>query len=413
MARRDDFVVGLDIGTRQVRAVVAESDEKGIHITGIGAAESHGLRGGMVVNIESTSRAIRKAIDDAGRMAGCEIGRVYVAVGGHHLEGTNSEGVVAVKDGQVRGDDQDRVLDAARAIKVSSDREFLQMLPQKFRVDDTDGIRSPIGITGVRLEARVHVITAAKAALQNLRRCVAHADLEIEGLAANPLVASQATLFDDEKELGVVLVDIGAGTTDVSIWHDNAIVHSAVLPFGGTHITSDVAFGLRTPRGEAEIIKCKHGCATVHLVDEDDIIEVASVGGRPAKEQSRQFLAEIIEPRVAEILEHVRDEVRKSGYNELLASGAVITGGSANLEGLTFMAEEIFDMPVRVGHPTQVSGLKDMVTDPSYAVAVGLVKHGYNSTELIPLDAYRRGRGRGGVFNWFNGAMRRLGSIFF
>jgi cell division protein FtsA len=209
------------------------------------------------------------------------------------------------------------------------------------------------------------------------------------------------------------MVDIGAGTTDVAIWHDNALVHSAVLPFGGTHITSDVAFGLRTPRGEAEIIKCKHGCATVHLVDEDDIIEVASVGGRPAKEQSRQFLAEIIEPRVAEILEHVRDEVRKSGYHELLASGAVITGGSANLEGLTFMAEEIFDMPVRVGQPTRVSGLKDMVTDPSFAVAVGLVKHGYSSSELIPLDAYRRSRSRAGVFTWLGGAMKRLGSIFF
>ncbi len=411
MGRRDDFVVGLDIGTRHVRAVVAEADEKGVHITGIGQADGLGLRGGTVVNIESTTRAIQKAIDDAGRMAGCEVGRVYVSVGGQHLEGSNSQGVVAIKDGEVSEDDRDRVLDAARAIKLSSDREFLQMLPQKFRVDDTEGIRDPIGITGVRLEARVHVITGAKASLQNLRRCVIQAELDIAGIGASPLAASSATLYDDEKELGVVLVDIGAGTTDVSIWHDDALVHTAVLPFGGNHVTSDVAFGLRTPRAEAERIKCRSGCATVHLVDEEDIIEVPSVGGRQPTEQSRQFLAEIIEPRVSEILEMVREEVRKSGYQELLASGIVLTGGTANLEGIADMAEEIFGTPVRVGVPENISGLKDMVADPSFSVAVGLVKYGFAAAESAQFEAYRRSQHN--PMNWLGERMRRVASIFF
>lgn len=413
MARKDDFVVGLDIGTRHIRVVIAESDEKGVHITGVGQTESNGIRGGVVVNIESTTRAIQKAIDDASRMAGCTVGRVYVSVEGQHLEGTNSQGVVAVKDTEVTVEDRNRVLEAARAIKLTSDREFLQMLPQKYQVDETDVITSPIGITGVRLEARVHVITAARASLQNLRRCVELAELEIADLVASTVAVSSCVLYDDEKELGVVCVDIGAGTTNVSIWHDEALVHTGVLNFGGNHITSDVAFGLRTPRAEAEKIKVLHGCATVHQVDEDDMIEVPSVGGRPPTEHSRQFLAEIIEPRVTEILEMVREEIRKSGYQELLASGVVLTGGSAGMEGILPMAEDVFDMPVRIGEPEQVAGLRDMVADPAMSTAVGLAKYGFTSGAQRQFESARRTQAEAGIFSRIGQGMRRFASIFF
>ena len=414
MARRDEFVVGLDVGTQRVRAVVGEHDEKGIQITGIGQAEGAGLKGGMVVNIESTTRAIQRAIDDAARMAGCDIARVHVSVGGQHLEGTNSQGVVAIKDGEVRIGDRDRVLDAAQAVKLSPDREFLQMLPQKYCVDDTDGVQSPIGITGVRLEARVHLITAAQAAVQNLRRCVEQADLEIADLIASPLAASDAVLYDDEKELGVAMVDLGAGTTDVAIWHDDALVHTAVLPFGGNHVTSDVAFGLRTPKAEAERIKCRHGSASLTEVDEDEMIDVPSVGGRPPQQQTRQFLAEIIEPRITEILEHIRDEIRRSGYQELLASGVVMTGGTANLLGTKEVAEDTLGMPVRFGSPNQVGGLKDMVADPSFAAAVGLVKYGFIGDKVFHLDTRQRSYDRGnGLFPKIWASVQNFGQIFF
>lgn len=412
--RGNEPVAGLDMGSSHVRCVVGELDEKGIQITGIGEAESLGLKGGVVMNIESTTRAIRKAVDDAARMAGCEIGRVFVNVGGPHLEGTNSNGVVAIRDGEVCQDDCDRVLDAAKAIKLTPDREFLQMLPQMYLVDETDNVRSPIGITGVRLEARVHVVTAARSSVQNLRRCVHNADLDIAGMVASPLAGSYAALYDDEKELGVAMVDVGAGTTDIAIWHEDALVHTAVLPFGGSHITNDVAHGLPTQRSEAERIKVAYGCATAAQVDDDELIEVRSVGNRPPQEQSRQFLAELIEPRVAEILEHVRDEIRRTGYDQFLAAGMVLTGGTANLQHVVDIAQEIVGMPVRIGRSEQVCGLKEMVANPAYSTAVGLVAHGFRCTDnVVDMESRRRAGASKGLLSRTVEAVRKVGALLF
>jgi cell division protein FtsA len=413
MAKRDHFSVGLEVGSRWVRSVVTEMDEKGYHIIGIGKAECTGVNCGTVTHLASTTQCIDRSVDDAARMAGYPIGAVTLGIGDRHIEGSNSQGVVAIRHGQVSNEDRDRVLDAARALKAAPDRLFLQMLPQKYLVDDTEDTQLPIGISGGRLEARVHVVTASSSSLTNLNRCVEDAQLQITRRIASPLASSKAVLYDDERELGVVLVDIGEGTTGIAIWHDEALVHLAVIPIGGGHITKDVAFGLKTRKTDAERIKCLHGCATASRVDEEDVFEVPSVGGRPPSKQGRQFLAEIIESRVEEIMEQVREEIWKSGYEDYLKAGVVLTGGTADLQAIDEAAQDILGMPTRVGTPHSVGGLKDMVAEPGFAAAVGLAMYGFEAPGVWDTVDGKSGSGRDPIFHRLGSWLRHVVSIFF
>ncbi len=356
--------------------MVAEIDENGVDIVGIGTAPSRGLRKGVVVNIDATVESIRKAVEEAELMAGCEIHSVYTGIAGAHVKGFNSHGVVAVKDTEVSGGDVERVLDAASAVAMPMDREVLHVLPQEFVVDDQDGIKQPIGMAGVRLEAKVHIVTASVTSAQNVVKCCDRSGLHVSDIVLEPLAAAEAVLTPEERELGVALVDIGGGTTDIMVFHDGAVKHTAVLPIGGNHLTNDIATGLRTPFAEAEKIKQRYGCALSNMVARAETIEVPSVGGRAPRVLSRQILAEIIEPRVEEIFALVAREVTRSGYEDILASGVVVTGGSTVLEGMTELAEQVFGLPVRLGVPLSVGGLVDVVSSPMYATGVGLVLYG-------------------------------------
>ena len=377
MGRQDDIIVGLDVGTTKVCVIVGEVNDGNVDIIGIGTHASEGLRKGTVVNIDSTTASIREAIEEAELMAGCEISRVHLALSGSHVLGFNSTGIVAVKDREVSTSDVERVLDAARAVAIPRDREVIHTLPQEYVVDENDGIREPRGISGVRLEARVHIVTAVKAAIDNVRRCCWQTGLEVESSTLAQLASSKAVLHEDEKELGVALVDIGGGTTDVAVWYCGSVIHSAVLPLGGSHLTNDIAVGMRTPRAEAEKIKIKHGCALNALIREDETIEVPSVGGREPQIRSRRLLGAIIEPRMEEILMLVQREIQNSGFEDLLASGAVLTGGVSAMDGTTQLAEEVLGMPVRQGIPAtaRLGGLADVVRNARYSTAVGLVLH--------------------------------------
>lgn len=376
MARGNELVVGLDIGTTKICAIVGEVQPQGVDIVGIGTSPSRGLRKGVVINIETTVNSIKRAVEEAEMMAGCEIKSVYVGVAGGHIKGINSHGIVAVKDKEVRQNDIRRVIDAARAVVIPLDREVIHILPQEFIIDNQDGIKEPLGMSGVRLEAKVHLVTGACSSAQNLIKCANKTGLDVADLVLQPLASSLAVLNEDEKDLGVALIDIGGGTTDIAIFSNGSIVHTSVLSLGGNQITNDIALGLRTPAPKAEKLKIKSGCAMASLVDKEEGIEVPSVGGRCNRTLSRQILCEIIEPRVEEIFALVKREIQRSGYEDLLASGSVITGGSTIMEGMPELAEDVLGMPVRRGLPDRVSGLVDVVRSPIYATGVGLVHYG-------------------------------------
>jgi cell division protein FtsA len=376
MSRKDELLVGLDIGTTKICAVVAARTENGLDVIGIGTHPSRGLRKGVVVDIDATVDSIKHAVEEAELMADCEIASVYAGIAGGHIEGMNSHGVVAVKDREVREGDVGRVIDAAKAVAIPMDREVIHVIPQEFIIDDQDGIREPLGMSGVRLEANVHIVTAAVASAQNIVKCANKAGLNVVDIVLEPLASAEATLAEDERELGVCLIDIGGGTTDIAVFADGSIVHTAVLGLGGTHISNDIAVGLRTPFDEAERIKKKFGVASARYLASDDVISVPSVGGRRPREVSRKILCEIIEPRVDEILSLARQNLAKQGLEERTPSGVVLTGGCAALEGLGELAEEIFEAPVRLGTPTQIGGLKDVVRGPMFATGVGLVLFG-------------------------------------
>lgn len=374
--KRDNLIVGLDIGTTKICAIVGNLTEDGLDIVGIGTSPSKGLRKGVVINIESTVSSIKKAIEEAELMAGCEIKSVYAGIAGGHIKGFNSQGVIAIKNREVSPEDVKRVIEAAKAIAIPMDREVIHILPQEFIIDDQDGIREPLGMSGVRLEAKVHIVTGAVASAQNIVKSCNRAGLEVADIVLEQLASSEAVLSADEKELGVALVDIGGGTTDIAIFVDGAIKHTSVLSLGGNHLTNDIAVGLRTPMAEAERIKQKYGCCLSSLVGKDETIEVPSVGGRKPRILSRQLLCEILEPRVEEIFTLVNREIVKSGLEDLIASGVVITGGSTILEGMPELAEQIFNLPVRRGLPQRIGGLTDVVNSPVYATGVGLVVYG-------------------------------------
>jgi cell division protein FtsA len=390
MAKKGYVIVGLDIGTTKTCAIVAEITDTGIDIIGIGSCPSEGLRKGVVVNIESTVETIKKAVEEAEHMSGCEISSVYTGIAGGHIKGQNSLGIVAVKGREVDEDDVRRAVEASKAIAIPLDREILHTLPQSFVVDDQDGIRDPIGMSGVRLEAKVHIVTGSVTSIQNIVKSVNRVGLEINDIILEQLASSDAVLSSDEKDLGVALLDIGGGTTDIAVFSEGSINHTAILPVGGNYLTSDIATGLRTPLTDAEKIKIKYGCAFTPLIPKDEIIEVPSVGGRDPRGVSRQILGRIIEPRMEEILKLAYKEIVKSGYEDILAAGIVLTGGTSIMEGVTELAEHVFNMPVRRSCPTGVGGLADIVNSPIYATGVGLVLYG---SKNLSRDAVRRGEG--------------------
>ena len=374
--RRENLIVGLDIGTTKICAIVGNVTEEGVDIVGIGTSPSRGLRKGVVINIETTVASIKKAIEEAELMAGCEIKSVYAGIAGGHIKGFNSQGVIAIKNREVSPDDVRRVIDAAKAIAIPMDREVIHILPQEFIIDDQDGIREPLGMSGVRLEARVHIVTGAVASAQNIVKSCNRAGLDVADIVLEQLASSEAVISPEEKEIGVALVDIGGGTTDIAIFVDGAIKHTSVLSLGGNHLTNDIAVGLRTPMAEAEKIKQKYGCCYTSMVGKDETIEVPSVGGRKPRVLSRQLLSEILEPRMEEIFTLVNREIVKSGFDDQIASGVVITGGTSILEGMPELAEQIFNLPVRRGVPQNIGGLVDVVNSPVYATGVGLVVYG-------------------------------------
>jgi len=376
-----ELVVGLDIGTTKICCIVGEQTDEGIDIIGIGTHPSKGLRKGVVVNIEATVSSIREAIEEAERMAGCEISTVYTGIAGGHIKGINSQGIVAVKDKEVREHDIQRVIDAAKAIAIPLDREVIHVLPQEFIIDDQGGIKEPLGMAGVRLEAKVHIVTGAVSSAQNIVKCANRTGLNVADIVLQPLASSEACLSEEERELGACLIDIGGGTTDIAIFSGGAIVHTAVIALGGNNLTADIAIGLRTPNHEAERIKQKFGCALSSMVEKDEQIEVPSVGGRQPRVLNRSMLCEILEPRVEEIFQLVHREIQKCGYEELLASGVVITGGSSLLTGMPELAEEVMGLPVRRGTPRGIGGLIDIVKSPMYATGVGLVLYGAKHQE--------------------------------
>lgn len=374
------LIVGLDIGTSKVSAVVGEvSDERGVEVIGIGIHPSRGLKKGVVVNIESTVQSIQRAIEEAELMAGCQINSVYAGIAGNHIRSLNSHGIVAIRDKEVTASDVDRVIDAARAVAIPADQKIIHILPQEFIIDNQEGIKEPIGMSGVRLESKVHMVTGAVSAAQNIIKCVRRCGLEVDDIILQQLASSYSVLLDDEKELGVCLVDIGGGTTDIAVFTEGAIRHTAVIPIAGDQVTNDIAVALRTPTQNAEEIKIKYACALAQLATADESIEVPSVGERPPRRLARQTLAEVVEPRYEELLTLVQAELRRSGFEDLIAAGIVLTGGSSKMEGLMELAEEILHMPVRIGAPRSVSGLTDVVRNPIYATGVGLLMFGHNN----------------------------------
>ena len=387
-----DLIVGLDIGTSKVLALVGEVGPNGaIEVLGVGSQPSRGLKKGVVVNIESTVQSIQRAVEEAELMAGCEIHAVFAGIAGSHVRSLNSHGVVAIRDREVTPGDVEHVIDAARAVAIPADQKILHVLPQEFVVDGQEGIHDPIGMSGVRLEAKVHIVTGAESAAQNIEKCIKRCGLEVEDVVLEQLASSFAVLTEDEKDLGVCMVDIGGGTTDIAVFAQGAIRHTAVIPIAGDQVTNDIAVSMRTPTQHAEDIKIRYACALSQLANPDETIEVPSVGDRPARRLARQTLAEIVEPRYEELFGLVREELRRSGFEELVVAGVVLTGGSARMEGAIELAEEVFHLPVRLGLPQQVQGLVDVVRNPIYATGVGLLL--YARDNLLPA---RRTRSLGG-----------------
>ena len=376
MANASDnkMIVGLDIGTSKVVAIVGAITPEGqLEIVGIGSHRSNGLKKGVVVNIESTVLSIQRAIEEAELMAGCQIHSVYAGIAGSHIRSLNSHGIVAIRDREVFPQDLERVIDAAQAVAIPADQKILHILPQEFLIDDQDGVKEPLGMSGVRLEAKVHLVTCAVNAAQNIEKCIRRCGLEVEDIILEQLASSYSVLTDDEKELGVCVVDIGGGTTDIAIFKDGAIRHTGVIPIAGDQVTNDIAMALRTPTPNAEEIKIKYACALAKLTSPDETIKVPSVGDRQPRDLSRQALAEVVEPRYDELFTLVLAELRRSGYEDLIAAGIVLTGGTSKMEGVIELAEEIFHMPVRLGAPQNIRGLSDIVNNPIYSTGVGLL----------------------------------------
>ena len=375
-------VVGLDIGTNKVAAIVADITADGImEIIGIGSHPSRGLKKGVVVNIESTVQSIQRAVEEAELMAGHQISQVYAGIAGSHIRSINSHGIVAVRDREVFPQDVERVIDAAQALAIPADQKILHILPQEYVIDNQEGVREPLGMSGVRLEAKVHLVTCAVNAAQNIEKCIVRCGLEVKDIILEQLASSYSVLTEDEKDLGVCLVDIGGGTTDIAVFTGGAIRHTAVIPIAGDQVTNDIAMALRTPTQNAEEIKIKYACALAQLARPDETIKVAGVGDKPSKELSRQALAEVIEPRYDELFTLIQAELRRSGFEDLIAAGIVLTGGASKIEGVIELAEEIFHMPVSVGSPRNVAGLRDIVRNPVYATGVGLLLYGQEREE--------------------------------
>jgi cell division protein FtsA len=381
MAKKHSIIVGLDIGTSKVCSAVGEVTEHGVEIIGIGSHGSLGMRKGVVINIDNTVASIKKAVEEAALMAGCEINTVFTGIAGSHIKAFNSHGVVAVKTREVSQRDVDRVLDAAKAVAIPTDQEVVHVLPQDYIIDDQDGIKDPLGMSGVRLEARVHIVTGATTAMQNIVKCCNRSGLHVADVALMPVACADAVLTEDEKDLGVALADMGSGTTDITIFHDGTVKHTAVLPIGGNHVTNDIAAGLRTPFADAERIKLRYGCAMASMVAEQVRLEVPSSAGKPQRSVSRQILCEIIEPRMDEVFQLIRREILKSGYEDYLGSGVVMTGGSMLLPGALEAAELAIGCPVRLGTPRHVGGLVDVIANPVYSSAIGLVLYGIKRQE--------------------------------
>jgi cell division protein FtsA len=379
---KNSYIVGLDIGTKKVAAIIGEiTDEKKVEIIGIGTAESRGLRKGVVVNLDATVDAIKKAQEESELMAGVEIDAAFIGISGAHIKSFNSRGVIAVsgKNREISREEIKRVIDQSKAVSIPPDREIIHIIPQEFVVDEQDGIKDPLGMSGIKLEVNVHIVTGAITSVQNLRTCVARAGIEIEQVVLNQIATSSSVLTHDEKELGVGLIDIGGGTTEVAIFERGSLWYTSVIPIGGDNFTNDIAVGLRTPIPDAEKIKKRYGCVSHPLVDEQETIEVPTVGrGKKPRVLSRQLLADIIHPRAEEIFRLVDNDIKRMGYEKSLNSGIVITGGTALLDGLEEVAEEIFDLPVRRGDPSGVGGLVDRVSTPDFATTVGLIQYGYN-----------------------------------
>ncbi|HIF74109.1 MAG TPA: cell division protein FtsA [Porticoccaceae bacterium] len=387
----ESMIVGLDIGTSKVVAIVGNIKEDGrLDIVGIGSHRSRGLKKGTVVNIESTVESIQRAIEEAELMTGCQIHSVYAGIAGSHIRSMNSHGIVAIRDGEVMRPDIVRVIDAAKAVAIPADQKVLHVLPQEFIIDSHDGVKEPLGMSGVRLEAKVHLVTCARNAIQNIEKCIKRCGLETEEIILEQLASSYSVLTEDEKELGVCLVDLGGGTTDIAIFTDGAIRHTGVIPIAGDQVTNDIAMALRTPTENAEEIKIKYACALTQLASAEDFIKVPSVGDRAPRELSRQSLAEVVEPRYDELFTLVQAELQRSGFENLLAAGVVLTGGTSKMEGVVDLAEEIFHAPVRIGVPHNVNGLADIVRNPIYSTGVGLLLYGLKQNqERVWIDPTR------------------------
>ena len=409
MNRKGDksLIVGLDIGTSKVTALVGEySPGNPIEVIGIGTHESRGLKRGVVVDIESTVQSIQRAVEEAELMAGCEIHSVHAGIAGSHIRSLSSHGITAIKDREVSQADMDRVIDAARAVAIPADQRILHVLPQEFIIDGQEGIREPIGMCGVRLEARVHLVTGAVSAAQNIVKCIRRCGLEVDDLVLEQLGSSYAVLGEDEKELGVCLIDIGGGTTDLAIFTEGAIQHTAVIPIAGDQVTNDIAVALRTPTQYAERIKVRHACALAHLAGGGEMIEVPSIGERPPRRLSRQTLAEVVEPRYEELLNLALAELRRTGLEAKVASGVVMTGGSSKMAGLMDLAEEVFHMPVRLGHPQNAVGLEEVMSNPIHATGVGLLLYARQNRfafRSLPKESQGLKGVLGRMRNWFQG----------
>jgi cell division protein FtsA len=396
MTPKNGYIVGFDIGTKKIATLIGEvTEDNKIEIIGIGTAESRGLRKGVVVNLETTINAIKKAQEEAELMAGVEIESAFIGISGAHIKSFNSRGVIAVsgKNREISQEDIERVISQAKAVSIPPDREIIHVIPQEFVVDEQDGIKDPLGMSGIKLEVNVHIVTSALTSVQNLRTCVERAGIEIQNIFLNQIAAATSTLSLDEQELGVGLIDIGGGTTEVTIFERGSLWYTSIIPIGGDNFTNDIAVGLRTPIPEAEKIKKKFGCVAGPLVDEEETIEVPAVGqGRKPRVLSRQILADIIQPRAEEIFRLIDTDVKRMGYEKSLNSGIVLTGGTALLDGLEEVAEEIFDLPVRRGNPTGVGGLVDRVSTPDYATSVGLLLYGFKQWQVRGIKKDRKKR---------------------
>jgi len=405
MGKRSNVLVGLDIGTTKTTAIVGDVTETGIDIIGIGTSQTKEMRKGTVVNIDTMVESIKTAVEEAEHMSGCRINSAFVGISGSHIKGQNSLSIVSIKGREVDEKDVQRVIEASEAIAIPVGRKILHILPQSYVIDGQEGIKDPIGMSGVRLEAKVHIVTGAIAAIQDIEKSVNRVGLDIDGIVLEQLAAGEAVLSSDEKELGVVLVDIGGSNTSVTIFSESSIKHTAILPVGGNYLTSDISTGLRTPLSEAEKIKIKHGCAMTSMIPKDETIRVPSLGGREDREVSRQILGRIVEPRMEEILNLAYNEVVKFGFEDLLAAGVVLTGGTSLLEGISELAEKIFDMPARKGIPIGVGGLNDIVNSPAHAIGVGLIIYGRNQNALSGVST--------GMFGHITRTVKKMFSEFF